>query len=261
MEQVQAERAAGLLWRAWQARGAFDALPADCRPADMADGYQVQHALAALADSPAYGWKIAATNVEGQRHIGVDAPVLGRLFAAFRDGDGATLSLAGNRMRVAEPEFAFRMARDLPPRPDGYDRAAVMAAVDELLLAIEVPDSRFLAFAKAGGAGLAADCACADRLVLGPPAVGWRAVDLAGHAVTALLNGTVFSRGSGADVLGHPLSALAWLAEALSRQGIGLRAGDVVTTGAAAKPVPVAPGDRVVMDFGSFGRVSVAFSD
>jgi 2-keto-4-pentenoate hydratase len=66
------------------------------------------------------------------------------------DGDGDTVSLAGNRMCVAEPEFAFRLGRRLAPRAQPYSVAEVLDAVDALLPSSEVPNSRFADFARAG---------------------------------------------------------------------------------------------------------------
>ena len=78
-------------------------------------------------------------------------------------------------------------------------------------------------------------------------------------AVVCLLHGAEASRGTGERGLGHPLAALAWLANELSRRGDGLKAGEIVTTGTMAKPVGIAPGDTVTCDFGTMGTVSVRF--
>ena len=95
------------------------------------------------------GYKLAATAETGQRHIGVDGPVIGRLLASRVLGDHATLALQGNRMLVAECEFVFKLADDLPPRKTPYQRAEVMAAVASLHPGLELPDSRFADFATA----------------------------------------------------------------------------------------------------------------
>ena len=71
-----------------------------------------------------FGWKIAATSEAGQKHINVDGPMAGRILAETVIADGGTASMAGNEMRVAEPEFAFRMRTDLPARSAPYTRAA-----------------------------------------------------------------------------------------------------------------------------------------
>lgn len=260
MDPQRACEAADILWSAWRSSRRLDSLPEHCRPGSVDEGYAVQDALAAAHGGEVIGWKIAATSTAGQRHIGVTEPLGGRLFAAFCHRDGARLPAAGLHMRVAEAEFAFRLAADLVPRGRDYAMDEVMAAVGTLHLAIEVPDSRFDDFAHAGAPQLVADDACASLFVLGPEAVGWRPLDLARHPVVGRKNGAVVVEGSAANVLGDPRVALAWLANDRARRGDGLKAGQVVTTGTCIKPVSIAPGDDVVADFGSLGRVKVAFS-
>src|SRR5260370_28872827 len=93
--------------------------------------------------------------------------------------DGGTASKAGNEMRVAEPEFAFRMRADLPARSTPYTMQRVLDAVDTLHPAIEIPDSRFADFVSAGAAQIIADNACAHLFVLGPATTAdWRALAL-----------------------------------------------------------------------------------
>jgi 2-keto-4-pentenoate hydratase len=260
MQPGKAAQAAEILWSAWRDGRRLAALPEACRPRSVDEGYAVQDAMAVNHGGGIIGWKIAATSVAGQRHIGVTEPLAGRLFARFRHGDGARLPAGGLHMRVAEAEFCFRMARDLPPRAAAYGTDEVMAAVGALHLAIEIPDSRYEDYATIGAPQLAADDSCACFFVLGPEAKDWHGVDLATHPVAALRNATVAERGSGANVLGDPRVALTWLANDRARRGDGLRSGQVVTTGTCIKPVTIAPGDEFVADFGPLGRVNVTFS-
>ncbi|HEY7689321.1 MAG TPA: fumarylacetoacetate hydrolase family protein [Dongiaceae bacterium] len=260
MDSEAIRRAALLIRSCWEERRRMAALPEDCRPKRLRDGYEIQAALEPL-HGPTIGWKIAATSEAGQKHIGVDAPLAGRLFKRFAQTDGALLPAAHLHMRVAEAEFAFKMKRDLPPRPDPYSQGEVMAAVDTLHLAIEVPDSRYDDFVTIGAPSLVADDSCAAYFVLGPEAPNWRSIDLPSHKVTARKNGTDVAEGSGANVLGDPRAALAWIANDLQGRGDFLRAGEIVTTGTCVKPVDIAPGDSVVMDFGALGKVRAAFSD
>jgi 2-keto-4-pentenoate hydratase len=252
--------AAALLWRHWTDRSRLDALPPACRPADRAEGYAVQAELARLSGQPVVGWKIAATSTAGQQHIGVDGPLAGRLLRDRVLGPGAVLPLAGNAMRVAEVEFAFRMARALPPREAAYALDEVMDAVASLHPSVEVPDSRYADFLKVGAAQLIADDACACWLVLGE-ATGddWRARDLSRHPVGATIGGVAVAQGSGAAALGDPRLALAWIANELRVHGPGLKAGDVVTTGTCIVPAAVAPGDVFVADYGPIGTLSLSF--
>jgi 2-keto-4-pentenoate hydratase len=256
MDNWAAEQAARIIWSTWQANDRVDGLPADCRPSSRQEGYKVQSEVARLSGQALFGWKIAATSQAGQKHIGVDGPLAGRLLESRTFQTGASVPMVNNLMKVAEAEFAFRMALDLPPRASAYSMQEVLDAVESLHPAIEIPDSRYREFAKVGAAQLIADNACAGYFVLGPAtAAGWRPHDLAEHLASAWVNGKLAREGKGANVLGDPRLALTWIVNELSVVGETLRAGHVVTTGTCLVPVEIAPGDHVVADFGLFGRV------
>ena len=192
----------------------------------------------------------------------MDGPLAGRLLAGKISQSPATLSLGANGMRVVELEFAFRLARDLPPRGHAYSTDEVMASVASLHAAIEIPDSRFLDFSTAGPAQLIADSACAGLFVWGSEAASdWRTIDLAAHPVSLSLNGVQAGEGCGANVLGDPRIALTWLANELTVRAGGLKAGQIVTTGTCIQPTDITPGTRVLGDFGSLGTVEATFTD
>jgi 2-keto-4-pentenoate hydratase len=115
LDGVSAQKASELLTRCWREGAVIDALQKSLRPASRAEGYAIQAQIEAESDKPLFGWKIAATSLAGQTHIGVDGPLAGRLLAERVFGDDDEIRLGANRMRVAECEFAFRMGRDLPP--------------------------------------------------------------------------------------------------------------------------------------------------
>ena len=182
MNQDQMRAACGLLYRHWSDGTQLEELPGQLRPKDRAEAYRVQAYIEEFTAQPLYGWKIAATSVAGQRHIGVDGPLAGRILAERVIADGGVFVLGSNLMRVAELEFAFRMGQDLAPRDAPYSQDEVLARVASLHPAIELPDSRFIHFESAGLAQLVADNACAHRFVLGPATdQNWRALDLAAH--------------------------------------------------------------------------------
>jgi 2-keto-4-pentenoate hydratase len=250
--------ASDLLLDAWSSGVRLASLPDHLRPATRAEGYAIQAEIVRRTDRPLFGWKIAATSTAGQHHIRVDGPLAGRLLAERVLGDGATVGLDHSQMRCVEVEFAFRMARDLPPRDRPWTVPEVMAAVAALHPAIELPDSRFTDFTAVGAPQLIADDACADWFLLGEAAPdGWQTLDLAEHPVVAVKNGTDERRGRGGNALGDPRVALAWLVNELSGLGITLRAGEVVTTGTCVAPVEVEPGDVVAASLGELGGLSV----
>jgi 2-keto-4-pentenoate hydratase len=141
LEAARAQEAADLIWRHWQAGTVMPALPDRLRPETRDQGYAVQAGLERFTAAPLYGWKIAATSIAGQKHIGVDGPLAGRILAERVYAPGATIPLAGNRMLVAELEFAFRFARDLPPRAEPYGQAEVLDAVATRRSRCRIPGS------------------------------------------------------------------------------------------------------------------------
>jgi 2-keto-4-pentenoate hydratase len=264
---VRGERvaaAAATLWQNWQQRTRIDGLAGHARPEDRAEGYAVQSEIVNLSGQRIVGWKIAATSQAGQRHIGVDGPLAAPLLGNRVIQDSTTVpvfSMAGNIMKVAEAEFAFRFRTPLPRRDMPYSTAEVLAAVESLHPAIEVPDSRYNEFAKVGAPQLIADMACACWFALGPAAsADWRSRDLVKHQVTAYINGKQVAKGTGANVLGDPRIALTWIANELATFGNGIDAGQFVTTGTCVVPPGVAPGDRFKADFGDLGSVEVSLA-
>lgn len=266
MTSPQSHQAAHLIWTHWQSGQVLSALPDACRPTTAAQGYAAQAQLPAVSGRTVVGWKIAATSANGQAHINVSGPMAGRLLSGQVFDSGASVPSAGNHMRVAEPEFAFVMAQDLPPQATPYTQQQVMNAVASLHPALEVPDSRLDPFTAAGEAQLLADNACTRHFVLGQAAPDvWRNLDLSTYPVQAQVQHgkqLKYTRdGSGGNVLGDPRKALTWLANQLSSLGITLEKGHVVTTGTCMVPLELLPGDSASADFGVLGQVKMIFSE
>ncbi|MFN0028579.1 MAG: 2-keto-4-pentenoate hydratase [Acidimicrobiales bacterium] len=253
--------AADLLAAHRRGNRALTEIPAEIRPADLAEAYAVQDALLkrllAARGGSIIGYKIACTSPVAQQALQVPHPMFGQLLSASTSPSGATLRAGEFTTRVIECEFAFRMGLDVPPAAAPYDAAAIAPFVGELLPAIEVVDHRYPDWSL-GAPSIAADNAIHGHWVSGQPVGGdWRRFDLASHQVTARIGDAVVSTGSGANVLGHPLNALAWLANELPSYGKALRAGDLITTGVCTDVFSAAAGDEVTGDFGELGAVEL----
>jgi 2-keto-4-pentenoate hydratase len=259
LDKQQIATASQTLHDHWRAGTKLEALDASLRPKNRVEAYAIQAAIERFSTTNLYGWKIAATSEAGQKHINVAGPMAGRMLAETVIADGGTASMAGNAMRVAEPEFAFRMRADLPARSTPYTVSQVLDAVDTLHPAIEIPDSRFSDFVGAGAEQIIADNACAHLFVLGPATTAdWRSRDLVEERPIITLRGQQYV-GHGKNVLGDPRLALTWLANELRGLGVTLKAGRVVTTGTSHPPLPIQAGDFCAVDFGVLGKVSVGF--
>ena len=258
MNDISLQAASDLLYTHWVQGSVLLALPVDIRPTTREEGYAIQARLGERSSDPVFGWKIAATSAAGQAHIGVDGPIAGRILAERVVPCGGVIPAGPNHMAVAEIEFAFCMGSDLDPRPEKFTVAEVIAAVETLHVAIEIPDSRYEDFAHVGAPQLIADNACAHYFVAADASkADWRSIDLISHRVIGRIAGKIEKEGSGASVLGDPRIALTWLANELSRLGLTLKKGQIVTTGTCIPPLAISSGDHVTADFGALGKATV----
>ena len=154
----------------------------------------------------------------------------------------------------------LRFGRDLPARPSPYLADEVLNAIDAVAPGLEVVGSRNVDGLFGQGAMMAnADFGVNIALCHGEWTTDWRAHDLAAMPVVLKVNGATMAEGTGAAALGSPLNVATWLANHLSERGIGLREGEIVTTGTCTGLEPVRQGDSVAVEFGPLGCVTASF--
>ena len=177
------------------------------------------------------GHKIGGTTEAMRRYINVPEPLAGEVFAAQVHADGATVRRTDFVRLGIETEIAVRLGGDLPARDLPYGRDEVANAVASFHAAIELVDDRYVDFATIGGPTQIADNAFDAGSVLGEPVTDWRNLDLGGLTARTFREGALIASGLSDALLGHPLDALAWLANRRARLGWGLAAGAFVTLG------------------------------
>jgi 2-keto-4-pentenoate hydratase len=239
------------------------ALPADMAPADEATGYRIQRAVHDLLLPQAgalVGYKIGCTSAVMQQYLGIPHPCGGGVFAKGVHDSGVSLRYRDFVRVGVECEIVVRLGRDLPPSQAPFTADAVANAIEAYHPAIEIVDDRYVDWQTLGAPTLVADDFFAAGCVLGKPVARPAAPDLSGLVGRAIVNGSEVARGTGADVLGHPHNALAWLANHLAEQGRSLRAGQIVLTGSLVKTLWLNAGDRVTMDLSQLGTVDAVFS-
>jgi 2-keto-4-pentenoate hydratase len=232
-------------------------------PRTEADGYRIQDALHDLlvADfGSMVGYKIGCTSAVMQQYLNIPHPCGGGVYAKGVHESGASLNIKDFVRVGVECEIAAKLARDLLPTEAPFTAEWVAEAIEAYLPAIEIVDDRYADWQTIGAPTLVADDFFAAGCVLGKPVARSAAPDLLAVIGRALINGVEVGRGTGADVLGHPHHALAWLANHLAAGGKGLRAGEIVLTGSLVKTVWLDAGDSVVMELDGLGRVEVEFS-
>ena len=234
-------------------------LPPELVPATPAEGYAVNELVAEGLAWPPLGWKIAATTSEMQRRLRTTEPIYGRTFRRFAAPSPARLRHADLLDPIVECEFFFRLGRDLPPRVKPYHRDEVADAVATVHAGIEVAECRFPLDALPTVPAILADGAASGRYVIGDAFDDWRKRDFAAMPVTLYVNDQVRRRGHGRDVMGDPIGALSWLADARSASGGGLVSGELISTGSATGMLLAKPGDVMRAAFGDHAAVELTF--
>ena len=255
--------AAQFIAAARRSRAPLAALPVGSIPTDEAEGYKVQCALHELMRpqiGSLVGYKIGCTSKVMQDYLDIPHPCGGGVFEKGVHASGVKLA-ASDYVRVGvECEIAVRLAHDLLPTEAPFTAEKVGEAVEAYFPAIEIVDDRYVKWEALGAPTLVADDFFAAGCVLGKPVARARVPDLLKVAGCAIINGNEEGRGSGADVLGHPHHALAWLANHLAGEGRGLHAGEIVLTGSLVKTVWLAASDHVRMELDGLGEVEATFA-
>jgi 2-keto-4-pentenoate hydratase len=255
--------AAQTISTARRARTRLKALPPDIAPRSEAEGYQVQRALHDLMlpeTGALVGYKIGCTSKVMQEYLNISHPCGGGVFARSVFESGARVNASDYVSVGVECEIAVRLARDLAPSEEPFTAEWVMEAVEAYFPAIEIVDERYESWETLGAPTLIADDFFAAGCVLGEGVGRSDAPDLLKVAGRAVVNGVEAGRGTGADVLGHPHNALAWLANHLAAEGKGLHAGQIVLTGSLVKTVWLNAGDHVAMELSGLGKVEAVFA-
>ena len=199
------------------------------------------------------GLKVGLTSRVVQQQLGVDQPDFGVLLDDMEFLNGQDVPMERLMQPKVEAEVAFVVGRDLAGTAPSY--AEFLASLDFALPAIEIVDSAIIDW-KISLVDTVADNASSALYVLGdqPVQVGQFSLGELGMSMTK--NGQVVSVGTGAACLGHPLRAAYWLAQTMAKRGQGLKAGQVILSGALGPMVPVVAGDVIQAQIGALGNVS-----
>ena len=134
-------------------------------------------------------------------------------------------------------------------------------AVASLHPGLELAECRFIHDASFPPLpAILADGAGSGTIVYGPTIADWRNRDIAGQEATLSSDGRPRRKGTAAAALDHPMVPLTWLANELSRTGVGLKEGQMVSTGTLTGMLAPKPGETYVADFGPFGSVEVSIT-
>jgi 2-keto-4-pentenoate hydratase len=257
--QPEFDKLAGELARAWRDCTTIPLPAAQSAPWSRADAFAIQDRMAEILGDACVGWKVGAAVRAVQVLEGHDGPITGRLFAPRVYASPARIPAAYDGYKI-ECEFAFRFGRDVPARARAYARAELEPDI-VLHPGLEVAGTRYAI--AAGGRRFTTHDAIADNgtggaYAVGEALAGWRALDLATLPIDARIDEGDAIQTYFGEYRRDPVDILVETVNGLGARGIGLRAGDLLSTGSLTLPTALHPGQTYVARFGDVATLSVA---
>ncbi len=225
----------------------------------ITDAYGIQQQLISRrveSGETVIGKKIGVTSQAVMELLKVNQPDFGMLTDRMVVNQGEAIDMDRLIQPKAEGEIAFVLKRDLCG--PGVTAADVLRATEGVMACFEIVDSRIRDW-QIKIQDTVADNASCGLFVLGDRLVDPAELDLYSVGMVLEKNGRVVGTGAGAATMGSPLTAVAWLANTLGSLGMGLKAGDVILSGALSGMVPVSRGDNLNITLAGIGRTGVRF--
>ncbi len=230
---------------------------------DAAQAAEVQRMLI-LTLRPRFGeiagYKAALTSPAAQQRFGVDGPLAGVLLENMFTSTGSIVDRAAFVRPVLEADLLVRVGD--AAINDARNEDEVLAALSEVIPAIEIADLMYADPAVIDGPAITAINAGARLMVAGPnialSATGETRDRLARFTAGVVdQGGAVITGGDGAALMGHPLGAALWLKNEVLRQGYRLKPGDLLSLGSLGAPVPLSGLERVTATYEGLDREPV----
>ncbi len=229
---------------------------------EMEDAYRIQERVVANfieQGRSVKGYKIGLTSKAMQELAGTTEPDYSAILDHMFLPEAIHTPFSDWLTPLVEIELAFVMKERL--QGPGVNVAEVIRATDFVLPAIEIVDFRVAMTPGMTVRDTISDLAAVGGVVLGGNPRKLTDFDVRAVQGDLMINGEVKESGTSAEVLGNPLTAVAWLANKLSEFGAAFEPGDVILSGSFLRALPVKAGDEIVARFDQgFGDVLLNFA-
>ncbi|MFM2055722.1 MAG: hypothetical protein RLY71_107 [Pseudomonadota bacterium] len=226
---------------------------------DWEDAYAIQDEIRRRKEARGnrtVGLKAGLTSFAKMKQMGVETPCFGFISDYMARPDGGEIKMSELIHPKVEAEICI--VTKAPLKGPGCHVGTVLAAIDFVLPAVEIIDSRYRDF-KFDLKSVIADNTSASRFVVGGRSRNVEELDLRTLGVVLEKNGQIVAMAAGAAVLGHPAAAVAMMANHLGARGQEIPAGTFIMTGGVTEAIAVAAGDSVNVRFQDLGSVSMRF--
>ena len=267
------EKVSDALAAAWRDGGSVN-ISEDLWPASLEEAMTIQDAFHAKINEEVGAWKIAMTDpshILGGRSGGASQTpgsvaesmppgFYGRYYKKVVQKSPGHFRMSDFRNRPQiEAEVALRLGQDLPSRDTPYSKEEIEAAIETVVMTIDVCDTRWYcdpSYWPPSGSDIvkaAADFANAGAIVIGDEIPGWRDIDLAEFPVAIYYDGNLVASRIQGQPFSQMVAGLHWAANFLSQRGFGFQKGLTITTGSIAH-APAEPGALTTVRYGEEGE-------
>jgi 2-keto-4-pentenoate hydratase len=235
----------------------LDAFPGTIPP-DLDAAYACQDAAIGLWPDLVGGWKVGWISPGWQRHVGEErlvGPIFRGNIVTAKSNGVVDVPVIDGGFSAVEAEFVVRIGGDAPPGKIQWTADEAAALVGALHIGVESAGSPLATINELGPCVVVADFGNNAGLIVGPEIPEVLARDNRSLTCETLIDGVLVGSGGASSLHGGPLAALAFALGRCARRGRPLKAGDLVTTGAASGIHDIRAGQSAVVRFGAHGEI------
>lgn len=255
-DQAQAERA--IAERFTSARRQAVALPdyPGEIPSSLADAYRIQDEAIALWPDRIVGWKLGRIPDAWAPRLGAGrlaGPIFERQVHAATSAVVEFPVFVGGFAAV-EAEFILRLGHDQPEGKAEWTIDEAAELVGSLIVGVEPAGSPLATINQLGPCVVVSDFGNNAGLLLGPEVADWRE-GLNAMTCETWIEGQRVGQGGAATIPNGPLDSLRFLLELAHVRGRPLKAGDLISTGAATGIHDIVAGQEARIVFDGAGEI------
>ncbi|MDE2134328.1 MAG: 2-keto-4-pentenoate hydratase [Alphaproteobacteria bacterium] len=221
-------------------------------PPDLASAYECQEAAIALWPDAIAGWKIGRIPPAYEQRLGqarLAGPIFRREVLTAAKDKTVEFGVFVGGFAAVEAEYIYEIAKDAPAGQLRWSLNDAAAIAGRMFVGIETAGSPLAAINNLGPTVVVSDFGNNAGLILGPEVPGWRDRSSAALTCETFIQGKSVGQGAAANVLGGPLGALQFVAEHCAGRGRPLKAGMLISTGAATGIHDIVLGQKVRVEF------------
>jgi len=229
-------------------------------PADLSASYRVQEQAIALLGEDIVGWKIGRVAPDWQERVREErlaGPIFKPELWQTKNAGDIVFQVYEGGFAAVEAEYVYRLGADAPAGKTDWSADEAAAIVAALHIGVECAGSPLATINDLGPKVVVSDFGNNHGLILGPEIPNWRTLKDQDLRCETFIDGKKVGAGGAASIpSGGPMGALVWVLGHLAARGRPLKAGQLVTTGAATGIHDIVAGQKARVDFDGFGEIS-----